>query len=83
MRAQPEPLPSALEIVLGVLNVGGQAVTMLISGAASCGATLISARHRFLIVDLGGLLCAFVVNAINGPGGCRIWRRRIEAAARV
>jgi purine-binding chemotaxis protein CheW len=67
--ARPEPLPGASDIVLGVLNIGGQTVTVLdFARRAGCGPTVISAAQQFLIVELKGFLCAFVVDAINGPG---------------
>lgn len=69
LSAQPEPLPGASEIVLGVLNVGGQTVTVLdFARRAGCGPTVIDAGQQFLIVELNGFLCAFVVDAVNGPG---------------
>ena len=69
LSAQPSPLPGAVEIVLGVLNVGGDTVTVLdFARRAGCGPTTIAPAHQFLIVDLAGFACAFVVDRINGPG---------------
>lgn len=67
--AQPEPLPGASDIVLGVLNIGGQTVTVLdFARRAGCGPTAIRPDQQFLIVELKGFPCAFVVDAVNGPG---------------
>ena len=67
--ARPQALPGASEIVLGVLDLGGETVTVLDFGLrAGCGPTVIRPAQQFLIVDLQGFLCAFVVDAINGPG---------------
>jgi purine-binding chemotaxis protein CheW len=85
LSAQPEPLPGAAEIVLGVLNVGGRTVTVLdFARRAGCGPTVITTAQLFLIVDLGcGFLGAFVVDAINGPGvaerGADGWPGLVEA----
>jgi purine-binding chemotaxis protein CheW len=69
LSAQPSPLPGAVEIVLGVLNVGGDTVTVLdFARRAGCGPTVIHPAQQFLIVDLGGFLCALVVDSIIGPG---------------
>lgn len=66
--ARPAPLPGASEIVLGVLNVGGETVTVLdFARRAGCGATVITPGQQFLIVELGGFPCALVVDRINGP----------------
>jgi purine-binding chemotaxis protein CheW len=68
LSAQPGPLPGASEIVLGVLNVGGETVTVLdFARRAGCGATVITPAQQFLIVELCGFLCALVVDGINGP----------------
>ena len=67
--ARPGPLPGASEIVLGVLNVGGETVTVLdFARRAGCGPTVITAAQQFLIVELGGFPCALVVDSIIGPG---------------
>jgi purine-binding chemotaxis protein CheW len=69
LSAQPQNLPGASDIVLGVLNVGGGIVTVLdFARRAGCGPTTIAPAHQFLIVDLAGFACAFVVDRINGPG---------------
>jgi purine-binding chemotaxis protein CheW len=68
LSARPEPLPGASDIVLGVLNVGGETVTVLdFARRAGCGATVIHTGQQFLIVELAGFLCAFVVDAVYGP----------------
>jgi purine-binding chemotaxis protein CheW len=67
--ARPAPLPGASDIVLGVLNVGGDTVTVLdFARRAGCGPTVITAAQQFLIVELGGFPCALVVDNIIGPG---------------
>jgi purine-binding chemotaxis protein CheW len=86
--ARPEPLPGASEIVLGVINVGGETVTVLdFARRAGCGPTVISTAQQFLIVDVKGFLCAFVVDAVNGPGvagrGADGWPAEVEAAGFV
>lgn len=69
LSARPDPLPGASDIVLGVLDVGGETVTVLdFSSRAGCGPTVIHPAQQFLILELGGFLCAFVVDAIIGPG---------------
>lgn len=69
LSAQPSHLPGAIEIVLGVLNVGGDTVTVLdFARRAGCAPTVITPAQQFLIVDLGGFLCALVVDSIIGPG---------------
>jgi purine-binding chemotaxis protein CheW len=69
LSAQPSPLPGAVEIVLGVLNVGGDTVTVLdFARRAGCAPTVITPTQQFLIVDLGGFQCALVVDSIIGPG---------------
>jgi purine-binding chemotaxis protein CheW len=69
LSAQPSPLPGAIEIVLGVLNIGGDTVTVLdFAHRAGCAPTVIDPTQQFLIVDLGGFLCALVVDSIIGPG---------------
>jgi purine-binding chemotaxis protein CheW len=69
LSARPWPLPGASDIVLGVLNVGGETVTVLdFARRAGCGPTVITSAQQFLIVDLGGFPCALVVDSIIGPG---------------
>jgi purine-binding chemotaxis protein CheW len=69
LSARPVPLPGASDIVLGVLNVAGETVTVLdFARRAGCGPTVITPAQQFLIVELGGFLCALVVDSINGPG---------------
>jgi purine-binding chemotaxis protein CheW len=68
LSAQPSPLPGAIEIVLGVLNVGGETVTVLdFARRAGCAPTVINFAQQLLIVDLGGFPCALVVDSILGP----------------
>ena len=69
LSARPAPLPGATDIVLGVLNVGGETVTVLdFARRAGCGPTVITTEQQFLIVDLGDFPCALVVDDIIGPG---------------
>lgn len=69
LSAQPEPLPGTPEIVLGALNVGGETVTVLdFARRVGCAPTVIRTGQQFLMLELGGFLCAFVVDAVNGPG---------------
>jgi purine-binding chemotaxis protein CheW len=69
LSAQPGPLPGASEIVLGVLNIGGETVTVLdFARRAGCGPTVITPAQQFLIVELCGFPCALVVDGIKGPG---------------
>jgi purine-binding chemotaxis protein CheW len=69
LSAQPSPLPGAIELVLGVLNIGGDTVTVLdFARRAGCAPTVITPAQQFLIVDLGGFPCALVVDGIIGPG---------------
>ena len=88
LSARPAPLPGASDIVLGVLNVGGETVTVLdFARRAGCGPTVISVAHQFLIVELGGFPCALVVDSIIGPGtaarGAAGWPGAAGAAAFV
>lgn len=88
LSAQPEPLPGASDIVLGVLNVGGDTVTVLdFARRAGCGPTVIHSAQQFLIVELAGFLCAFVVDAVNGPAvalrGAASWPGAAGAAGFV
>ena len=69
LSARPVPLPGASDIVLGVLDVGGETVTVLDFARRACGgATVITPSQQFLIVESNGFLCALVVDAIVGPG---------------
>ncbi|GAB3474240.1 hypothetical protein GCM10027321_47710 [Massilia terrae] len=88
LSAQPDPLPGASDIALGVLDIGGETVTVLdFSRRAGCGPTVIHPGQQFLIVELGGFLCAFVVDAITGPGvamrGADGWPGEVGAAGFV
>jgi purine-binding chemotaxis protein CheW len=68
LSAQPTPLPGASDIVLGVLNIGGETVTVLdFARRVGFGATSIIPEQQFLILELGGFLCALVADSINGP----------------
>jgi purine-binding chemotaxis protein CheW len=72
LSARPVPLPGASDIVLGVLDVGGQTVTVLDFARRACGGpTAITPSQQFLIVESNGFLCALVVDAIVGPGTVR------------
>jgi purine-binding chemotaxis protein CheW len=65
--AQPVPLPGACDIVLGVLNVGGETVTVLDFARRAGGApTQLDPSQQFLIVELGGFACALVADSVHG-----------------
>ena len=69
LSARPVPLPGAAEIVLGVLDVGGETVTVLDFARRACGRpTAITPTQQFLIVESNGFPCALVVDSIVGPG---------------
>jgi purine-binding chemotaxis protein CheW len=69
LSARPVPLPGASDIVLGVLDVGGETVTVLDFARRACGhPTTITPTQQFLIVESDGFPCALVVDAIVGPG---------------
>jgi purine-binding chemotaxis protein CheW len=69
LSARPVPLPGASDIVLGVLDVGGETVTVLDFARRACGIpTTITPTQQFLIVDAGGFPCALVVDSVVGPG---------------
>jgi purine-binding chemotaxis protein CheW len=69
LSARPVPLPGASDIVLGVLDVGGATVTVLDFALRATGRpTVITPSQQFLIVEMDGVLCALVVDAIVGPG---------------
>lgn len=65
--AMSDVLPGAPDIVLGVLNVGGEIVTLIDFGRRIGGPfTELNLAHRLLIVDIGGYAVAFVVDGVNG-----------------
>jgi len=65
--ARPVPLPGAPDIVLGVLNVGGDTVTVLDFGLrAGCAPTVLIPAQQFILCDIGGFACALVVDSIVG-----------------
>jgi purine-binding chemotaxis protein CheW len=69
LSARPVPLPGASDIVLGVLDVGGETVTVLDFARRACGRpTAITPSQQFLIVESNGFPCALVVDGIVGPG---------------
>lgn len=69
LSARPVPLPGASEIVLGVLDLGGETVTVLDFALRASGRpTVITPTQQFLVVEMDGFLCAFVVDGIVGPG---------------
>jgi purine-binding chemotaxis protein CheW len=83
--AEPVPLPGASDIVLGVLNVGGETVTVLdFARRAGCAATTLDPSQQFLIVDLGGFACALVADSVSGvrtvESGPAQWPRHAGAA---
>jgi chemotaxis signal transduction protein len=69
LSARPVPLPGASDIVLGVLDVGGETVTVLDFARRACGRPpAITPFQQFLIVESNGFPCALVVDSIVGPG---------------
>ena len=87
--AQPAPLPGAPAPVLGVLNVGGETVTVIDFGdRAGLGASVLAPAQLFLIVDLSGFLAALVVDRILGvaeraPDDCGAPPVKVASAAFV
>lgn len=81
--ARPDVLPGAPGIVLGVLNVGGEIVTLIdfsrrIGGAA----TELNVAQRLLIVDIDGFAVAFVVDGVTGVTS-REWEHLPGVPARL
>jgi purine-binding chemotaxis protein CheW len=69
LSARPVPLPGSSDVVLGVLDVGGETVTVLDFARRACGGpTVITPSQQFLIVESDGFPCALVVDSIVGPG---------------
>jgi purine-binding chemotaxis protein CheW len=69
LSARPVPLPGASDIVLGVLDVGGETVTVIDFARRAIGhPTTITPSQQFLIVESDGFPCALVVDSIVGPG---------------
>ena len=69
LSARPVPLPGASDIVLGVLDVGGETVTVLDFALRATGRpTVITPDQQFLIIETDGIPCALVVDGIHGPG---------------
>jgi purine-binding chemotaxis protein CheW len=63
------PLPGAADMVLGVLDIGGETVTVIDFARRACGhPTTITPAQQFLIVESDGFPCALVVDSIVGPG---------------
>jgi purine-binding chemotaxis protein CheW len=81
------PLPGAADVVLGVLDVGGDTVTVLDFALRACGRpTVITTAQQFLILDVDGLPCALVVDEVVGPGTAvpdAAWPRGAGAAGYV
>lgn len=66
MSAALAPLPGAAEPVMGVINLGGEAVTVLdFAGRAGLGATVLAPSQQFLVLELAGLRAALVVDRIG------------------
>ncbi|HYD59266.1 MAG TPA: chemotaxis protein CheW [Noviherbaspirillum sp.] len=81
--AQPDVLPGAPDIVLGVLNVGGEIVTLIDFGRRIGGpATELNVAQRLLIIDIGGFAVAFVVDAVIGVSS-REWEHLPGLPARL
>lgn len=87
LSARPVPLPGASDVVLGVLDVGGETVTVLDFARRALGSpTTITPGQQFLIVESDGLPCALVVDSIVGPGTAvpdSAWPQAANAAGYV
>jgi purine-binding chemotaxis protein CheW len=67
MSAQPEPLPGASDIVLGIINIAGETVTVVdFARQVGLPPTVIGPSQQFLVVDLGGFACALVADHVAG-----------------
>ena len=81
--AQPDVLPGAPEIVLGVLNLGGEIATLIDFGRRIGGPpTELNLAQRLLIVDIGGFAVAFVVDGVTGISS-REWEHLPGVPARL
>ena len=81
--AKPDVLPGAPDIVIGVLNVGGEIVTLIDFGRRIGGpATELNVAQCLLIVDIGGFAVAFVVDGVIGISP-REWEHLSGVPARL
>lgn len=64
--AKPTPLPGAPDIVLGVLNVGGE-VVVLINFYRRVGLPFpgLGTSHQLLVVDIGDVCVALIVDQVS------------------
>jgi len=63
--AAPAPLPGTSEIVLGVLNIGGEVVPVLdLCPRLGLPRTELAPSQQMLVVDLAGLAAALVVDRV-------------------
>ncbi|HVK94330.1 MAG TPA: chemotaxis protein CheW [Noviherbaspirillum sp.] len=65
--AQPMPLPGAPEIVTGILNVGGEIVTVVdFFRRVGIPASPIQPAQRLLMLDMAGFLVGCIVDQVQG-----------------
>jgi chemotaxis signal transduction protein len=77
--AQPTPLPGAPEIVLGVLNVGGEVVTIInFHRRIGLPFSAIELSQQLLLVDITGICIGLIVDEVSG-----VTMRDIEGIRRV
>ena len=67
--AEPVPIPGAGEVVLGMLNLGGEIVTVLdLCYRLGLPRSALSPAQQILVLDVAGLACGIVVDRIDGVG---------------
>jgi purine-binding chemotaxis protein CheW len=65
--AQPTPLPGTPEIVLGILNVGGEVVTIInFHRRVGLPSSAIELSQQLLLVDIPGFCIGFIVDEVSG-----------------
>lgn len=65
--ARPTPLPGAPDIVAGILNVGGELVTVVdFFCRAGLPLSPIHPSQRLLMIDMAGFLVGFMVDEVHG-----------------
>lgn len=65
--AQPTPLPGTPEIVLGVLNVGGEVVTIInFHRRIGLPFSAIEISQQLLLVDIPGFCIGLIVDEVSG-----------------
>ena len=67
--AEPVPIPGAGEVVLGLLNLGGELVAVLdLCYRLGLPRSPLSPAQQILVLDVAGLACGIVVDRIDGVG---------------